>query len=306
MKLGSTLWHTPNFSTREICTQAKFVEDIGFDSFWLPENHFSEAAIPDPLMLLAAASAETTSLKLGTSSLLITLRDPLLTAESISVLDNLSGGRIIIGVGRGFVKQTLEAFNVDPREKRETFEKNLLLIRKSLRGERIKINDQTEAVITLSPATIQNPHPPIWLAAFGPKALHQAGTLGLPYIASPVETLSKLISNTLIYEDAYQNSVGKAQKVRPIMRTIFASEKKHLVDLVKSTIKKNIQKYPVEVDNNIDSWTIIGDPGYVRDKISHYRERLGITDLVVTKFRLPPIDFDTYQQSLRHIVQNKS
>ena len=117
MKIGLTYWLVDELSAHSISSQARFGESLGFDSFWLPENHFNEIALPDPLMLLSAVSATTSSIKLGTSSYLLPLRNPLMAAEQVAILDNLSQGRLILGVGRGYATGTLKAFNVKPQEK---------------------------------------------------------------------------------------------------------------------------------------------------------------------------------------------
>ena len=65
----------------------------------MPENHFGLQAIPDPLMLLASIAGATQSIRLGTTSYLLTLRNPLQAAEQVAVLDRLSGGRLMLGVG---------------------------------------------------------------------------------------------------------------------------------------------------------------------------------------------------------------
>ena len=73
LHVGITPWDFSSLSAKNLVNQAVFVEDLGYDSFWLPENHFGENAIPDPLSLLAAISGVTSKIKLGTTSYLLTL-----------------------------------------------------------------------------------------------------------------------------------------------------------------------------------------------------------------------------------------
>ena len=83
LHLGITPWQLNAPSAAGIGEQAAFAESHGYESFWLPENHFGEGALPDPLMLLASAAATTTSIKLATTSYLLTLRNPLQAAEQV-------------------------------------------------------------------------------------------------------------------------------------------------------------------------------------------------------------------------------
>lgn len=301
MRLGLTYWLVDDISANSISSQAKFGESLGFSSFWLPESHFNEAALPDPLMLLSAVSATTTSIKLGTSSFLLPLRNPLLTAEQVAMLDNLSNGRLILGVGRGYASGTLKAFNVKPQEKRERFEWCLKIMVDAWSGKEISLDNESEPV-TIKPLPVQVPYPPIWIAAFGPKALRQAGRLGLPYIASPIETLSQLEKNLKIFSDAAIQAEHAPIKTMPVMRTIFICDNKNELKEIKNAIGKAKMPPGLETSPQISDWAIIGEKGYVVDKIQQYKETLGITDLIVTRLRLAKISDKRFRRSLEQIA----
>lgn len=193
--LGLTPWdYDARISAERISAQATRAEALGYESFWLPEHHFSgPQANPSPLLLLSAAAAVTKKLKLATTSLLLPVRHPLHVAAEVAVLDHLSGGRVILGLGRGFQRELFRAFDVPTREKRDRFEAALALILDAWGGK--PVTEGEGPPVTLSPLPLQQPHPPLWVAAFGPKALAQAGRLGLPYVASPIETLERLEAN---------------------------------------------------------------------------------------------------------------
>ena len=174
MKLGVTPWDFGQRTAQALTQQAQAAEALGYDSFWLPENHFNPGALPDPLMLLAGVAAGTSRLKLATTSYLLPLRHPLQAAEQVAVLDQLSGGRVILGIGRGYAPSMLQAFNVEPSQKRRVFEASLDKMRCAWRGEPVVLDDGVTSVV-LDPLPVQQPHPPLWVAAFGPKALAQAG-----------------------------------------------------------------------------------------------------------------------------------
>ncbi|GIS97567.1 MAG: hypothetical protein CM1200mP24_08510 [Gammaproteobacteria bacterium] len=185
MRLGLTPWIiSGTVDAQTLSRQAALAENWGYESFWLPENHFTgDGAIPEPLMLLAGAAASTTKIRLATTSFLLTLRHPLQAAEQFAVLDQLSNGRVILGVGRGYAPDMLAAFNVPAKDKRQIFKTVLDTMRRAWTGEPITMEGSSKPV-TISPLPFQKPYPPIWVAAFGPKALRQAGMLGMPYLAS--------------------------------------------------------------------------------------------------------------------------
>ena len=196
MRLGLTPWIiSGTVDAQSLSRQAALAENWGYESFWLPENHFTgDGAIPEPLMLLAGAAASTTKIRLATTSFLLTLRHPLQAAEQVAVLDQLSNGRVILGVGRGYAPDMLAAFNVPAKDKRQIFKTVLDTMRRAWTGEPITMEGSSEPV-TISPLPFQKPYPPIWVAAFGPKALRQAGMLGMPYLASPMEPIGRLREN---------------------------------------------------------------------------------------------------------------
>ena len=77
--------------------------------------------MPEPMLLLAAVAARTTTIKLGTTSYLLPIRNALQAAEQVAVLDQISGGRLILGLGRGFEKKNAERFRCScKREARTT------------------------------------------------------------------------------------------------------------------------------------------------------------------------------------------
>jgi len=223
MKIGLTYWLVDELSANSISSQARFGESLGFDSFWLPENHFNEIALPDPLMLLSAVSATTSSIKLGTSSYLLPLRNPLMAAEQVAILDNLSHGRLILGVGRGYATGTLKAFNVKPQEKRERFEWCLKIMLEAWAGKGVSLNDEFTPV-NVKPLPIQAPHPPIWIAANHDNAIKRAARRGYSWYVNPhagYETIKRQIE---LYHETAENADSGAPKKLPIMREVFVHD----------------------------------------------------------------------------------
>lgn len=303
MLLGLTPWNFNDLSATSLAGQARFAESVGYESFWLPENHFNASAIPDPLMLLASVAAATTTLRLATSSYLLPLRHPLLAAEQVAVLDQLSNGRVLLGVGRGYSHQALKAFNIEPSEKRRQFEWALELMIRAWSGAPVTTADDDDAGVVIDPLPVQRPHPPIWVAAFGPKALAQAGRLGLPYIASPIETIDTLKANFDAHGLAVVEAGHAAVATRPIMRTIFVSENAAEVSALRERLA--VSKLPTgnQAHPAVDEWAIIGDSKYVIDKLAEYKAVLNATHLVVTRLRLDGIGEAKLKASVARVVE---
>ncbi|XOV84643.1 MAG: LLM class flavin-dependent oxidoreductase [bacterium] len=290
LHLGLTPWNFSDLSAMSLCEQAQFAESCGYESIWLPENHFGANALPDPLTLLASVAGATQSIRLGTTSYLLTLRNPLQAAEQVAVLDQLSGGRLILGVGRGYAPEMLRAFHVPAREKRRIFAWTLGLMKDAWSGKPISLDGNVEHAVEVHPRPLQQPHPPLWVAAFGPKALAQAGSLGLPYLCSPMESLATLESNYVQHVQAAAAAGIAAPSTIPLMRTVFVSENAALVNKVKTTLVEKSENVRLADGEGIDDWTLIGSPAQVLEKLQQYQDCLGMTHLVATRLRIGGIE----------------
>ena len=267
--------------------QAETADRLGFHSLWLPESHFqARGSNPAPLLLLAALAARTERIRLATTSYLLTIRHPLLVAEEVAVLDRLCGGRLILGVGRGFRPDLFEAFDVPRASKRDRFEAALETMVRAWAGDSIRPGEHAEP-LRLSPEPLQKPHPPIWVAAFGPKALAQAGRLGLPYLASPIEPVARLVENYARHREAAPESLAYEALPVPIMRTIFISRDDAVLARVCEGLREQGRAlssgrgFLRDLDlDDIDAWALVGTPERVADLVAQYREKLGVTHMV--------------------------
>ena len=303
MEIAVTAWRSEDgWSAAALCGQAERAEAMGFHSYWLPENHFDGPhAIPSPLTLLAAAAARTRRLKLGTTSYLLPIRHPIQAAEEVAVLDQLSGGRVILGIGRGIQDAVFEVFGLSSRDKRARFKANLNTMLKAWRGEPVNEGSSGNPV-RLAPLPLQQPHPPLWVAAFGPLALQQVGGLGLPYLASPIEPLDSLAENYALHARAAADAGHRLAATVPVMRTVFITPTRSLATRVKEKLAKTL---PPSLQRNaagIDEWAIIGERSFARDRIAQYVETLNITHLIGGG-RLPALPDADLLQSHEWLVQ---
>lgn len=307
MKLGVTPWNFSDLSAASLGAQAQLAEALGCHSFWLPENHFNVGAIPDPLMLLASVAGVTQSIRLATTSYLLTLRNPLQAAEQVAVLDQLSGGRVILGVGRGYAADMLAAFKVVPKNKRRIFADTLEVMQQAWSGEPVAIGEPNAdgelTTVTLDPLPVQQPHPPIWVAAFGPLALAQAGRLGMPYVASPMETLTELEANLEKYRQAGLEAGQAPAAEVPVMRSVFVCDDADRIATLRETLSNARLRLGKPEVMPAEDWTIVGDAGYVREKVAEYQSRLGMTHLIATRLRVPGLEQPELEASLKALAE---
>lgn len=302
MHIGITPWEMRDLSAASLSNQAVQAEQLGFESFFLPENHFAAGALPEPLMLLAAVAAATSSIRLGTTSYLLPVRHPIAAAEQVAVLDQLCNGRVILGLGRGFASNMFTAFSVDSRQKRKIFTDNLNLMLRAWAGEAIDFDADKDA-IEIHPLPVQRPHPELWVAAFGPKALAQVAAFNLPYLASPMEPLAVLAANYQSIRDLVAESGSSDSDLTgvPVMRSVFASTNAKECDVIRRALAD--AKFPrQEAAIEVDDWAIVGEPNFVSEQVARYRETLGMTHLIVTRPRVQGLPQQQIERSVALIA----
>jgi len=97
-------------------------ESLGFESLWTVDHHFSGYSMsPDPLQILTWFAGQTQDLLLGTAVIVLPWHDPIRVAEQVTLLDNMSGGRLLLGIGRGLARLEYEGFRIDRSTSRERF-----------------------------------------------------------------------------------------------------------------------------------------------------------------------------------------
>jgi alkanesulfonate monooxygenase SsuD/methylene tetrahydromethanopterin reductase-like flavin-dependent oxidoreductase (luciferase family) len=118
---------------KEEMRQILYGEELGFESIWMTEHHFSDYSVsPSPMQYLSWLAGKTRTMRLGTSVIVVPWHDPVRVAEEIAVLDHLSDGRAIIGFGRGLGRMEYEGFRVDQARAREIFDESVPIILKAL------------------------------------------------------------------------------------------------------------------------------------------------------------------------------
>jgi len=274
-------------------------EALGLHSAWLPESHFTPGASPSPLVVLAAFAARTKRLRLGTTSLLVSIHHPLRVAEEVSVLDAISRGRVWVGLGRGFRAPLFGGFGVEASAKRDRFDEALDALLAAWSGEPLVLDgahfDTGGRLVRAALRPVQRPHPPLLVAAFGRKGLRQAAVRGLPYLASPLESLELLEENHAFHREHLAYPIADHVAKAPVMRTVYAARD----DLDAARVHAGLEAEAARraagrlppvlaraAAGGVDDRAIVGTPERVAERIALYRERVGM-DLLIARTQVP-------------------
>lgn len=225
MKLGASYWTTEYGAP--VTEVARMAEAAGCESFFVPEHTHvpvdRESIRPtaatgqsppeldreyhhmlDPFVSLGAIAAVTSTIKIGTAICLVPVRDPIITAKAVATLDQISGGRVLFGVGAGWLKEELVDHGIDPanrwrllREKVEAMKAIWTEEEPSFEGTLVKFPK-----CTCWPKPVQSPHPPVLVGMHGPRALKHVVEWGDEWLPGIGEIDERMVELRELAEEA--------------------------------------------------------------------------------------------------------
>jgi alkanesulfonate monooxygenase SsuD/methylene tetrahydromethanopterin reductase-like flavin-dependent oxidoreductase (luciferase family) len=166
----------------------RLADEAGFRTAWFPEHHLIQyIACPSPLMMAVNAAAVTRRIRVGAAILVIPYYNPLRLAGELGMADVLTGGRLEIGVGRGAFEYEFDRFGIDERIGAARLREGMEVVQGLLTQDDFAFTGET---IRFGPATavprpLQQPHPPIWVAARSPDTIRWALQHGYDLLATP-------------------------------------------------------------------------------------------------------------------------
>ena len=183
---------------------AVVAEEAGFDTATIGHHHFMAGNLADPLTFLAAVAARTSTLRVGTGIFQLPIHNPVRVAEQVATVDQISGGRITLGVGMGWWPLEYEVHGSVFRQRGARMEEALEILRLVWTEEEVAYDGRFHSfpALTVHPRPVQEPHPPLWVAGVAPAAVDRAARLGDAWIWGPVQSLSAGLACLDVYRPA--------------------------------------------------------------------------------------------------------
>jgi len=184
--------------------QACLAEAAGFDGLWLTEHNFTgESVYCDPIPFATAVAARTSRIRIGFAVIQLALRHPIRLAVQLALLDNLSGGRIDVGVGHGtnYNEYEFVGYGLRSDDSRDRMVETLdVMIRAWTQAPLVHQGKFYQLQLPeLRPRPRQRPHPPIWRATSSAGALRECGRLGAPILLARIP-LARVPERLALYE----------------------------------------------------------------------------------------------------------
>ncbi len=145
---------------------AQAADRLGFGSVWCAEHHFSSYGyLSRPLMFATHLASKTERIRVGSAVVVLPLHHPLIVAEEIATADMLSGGRLDVGLGRGYQSYEFERLGHSLGNSREQFDEGIDILLKAFEGKPFSYEGKHYRFgeTSVFPVPVQNPHPPIWV-----------------------------------------------------------------------------------------------------------------------------------------------
>jgi alkanesulfonate monooxygenase SsuD/methylene tetrahydromethanopterin reductase-like flavin-dependent oxidoreductase (luciferase family) len=172
----------------ETIDQIVLADQLGLHKAWVAEHHFSNYGYAtNPLLIIAKAAGLTRQIRFGQAIIVTPFWHPLRLAEDITLTNILTGGRLDIGIGRGYQKMETDAFELKLEESRALFLEQLEIMKKAWTEDDFTHQGQFFTIlrpITMLPKPLQKPHPRIWIACQSEQTIDWAADQGYSPIFS--------------------------------------------------------------------------------------------------------------------------
>jgi alkanesulfonate monooxygenase SsuD/methylene tetrahydromethanopterin reductase-like flavin-dependent oxidoreductase (luciferase family) len=204
---------------------AELYDRAGFFAYHVAEHHSTPLGLSSsPLLFLSSVAQRTRTLRIGPLVLPLPLYHPLRVYEEICMLDNLSGGRLELGVGRGISPHELALFGLDPDTAQGRFTEALSLLHKAFNTDELSFSGDfynfSEVPLTIKPQ--QQPTPPLWYGVIRPDTAEWAAKQGMNIVcgSGPVEEIKAAIER---YQATARRQEGQREPLLGMMRQIVVA-----------------------------------------------------------------------------------
>jgi alkanesulfonate monooxygenase SsuD/methylene tetrahydromethanopterin reductase-like flavin-dependent oxidoreductase (luciferase family) len=281
-------------------TQA--AEELGFANMWLAEHHFSTYGyLSRPLTFALHLADRTRRIRVGTAVIVVPLHHPLVISEEIATVDLLSGGRLDVGLGRGYQRYEFERLGQRLDQSRDRWEEAVDIILLALTGRPFHYDGEHFTIdeTTVFPQCVQQPHPPIWVTAQSPESVQATVRRGFNLVSGgfgvPLERLRE-------FRQVFDDQMARTPPAHPIhvgtQRPVYvtdneadaraAAEQARWNMRVTLSLRNNYERVedghamavPFEnepsTDDILGKFSVIGTPDTCIQQIRAIREAMGI------------------------------
>ena len=296
-----------------VTAEIQAADALGYDTAWVAEHHFSNeyGIMPDVFTYLGYLAARTSRIRLGTAVVTVPLYDPVRVVENMAFVDNLSNGRVVLGLGSGYRPYEFEGFGRDFDNRRDVQEEAIGLILELLHGRRTAhkgtyFRSSIEAPYEIFPVSVQEPHPPLFMAAGTERSMAYAARHGFGLMLSTLPSFETLGRQIAFYRE--RCSGAPAQLARnpahgkvDVARWVYVAESdaearrdsadgivRHLTHFLGGStagylgnVSEKDRTARLDYDELATTTLLHGSPETVTRRLRELREKTGLTSLLL-------------------------
>jgi len=280
----------------EIIEQVQWLDQIGADLVWFTEHHFVEDGyLPSWIPVAGAMSAVTEHVRFGTDICLMPFNHPLRLAEDLAVLDNLSGGRVELGLGMGYAPHEFRGFGLPVSRRVSLMDEGIEVLQRCFSGERFSYSGRRYRFedVQITPGYVQEGGPPLWVAAMSEAGARRAAKYNTNFLPQGlrsrsfdpwVEALSESGRNPWDYRVGIIRSILVTDDRNTDWPVIRAAERYRMA-LYQKFFEESGEGFGERGEPVPQTW-IVGDVDHCVSELIAFIDEFGITDLVT--MALPP------------------
>ena len=235
-------------------------EELGFHSAWAQESVLGAKPQFGPVEAMTYAAACSQRLRLGCAVFVSTLYSPVHLAKSLSTLDQLSRGRIEIGVGTGGGGRPFAAFGVDPHRYVARFTEGLALMKRLWTDARVTFDGQFWQLkdVPMEPKPFQKPFPPVWIGGAAPTAVRRAVRLGNGFFGAGSTPTARFADQVQVVREALAEA-GRAAGDFPIAKRVYIAVDED-ADRARERMNTELERLYGRRSETIESAAVTGTP----------------------------------------------
>ena len=280
---------------RRALERVQIMDGAGYDAVWLAEHHFSTYSVCPSVHIMGMHVADITrNLRIGTGVSLAAFYHPLRLAEEVALLDNLSGGRVNWGAGRGFDRKEMEVFGVARDDSYARFRENVDIVLQAWRDEPLTYEGRFHSFdnVEVLPKPLQDPMP-AWVASTSPEAIEWSARRGHAILMDPHATHEECASKYANYRAALEEHGMEQRQDTPMARLVAIARTDEAAEAIaREGARWTLDSYAApapgapskeeRIERYVNEVIIHGSPAKVVDELKRLEEEIPLNYLLAS------------------------
>ena len=280
---------------RRALERVRIMDGAGFDAVWLAEHHFSTYSVCPSVHIMGMHVADITrKLRIGTGVSLAAFYHPLRLAEEVALLDNLSGGRVNWGAGRGFDRKEMEVFGVEREESYARFRENVEVVQGAWRDGALDYAGRfnTYRDVEVLPKPLQDPMP-TWIASSSAEAIDWSASRGHAILMDPHSTHEEIAAKYARYRSALEEGGFENRQDTPMARLLAIARTDEAAErIAREGARWTLDSYAApgpgapskeeRIERYVNEVVVHGSPAKVVDELKRLEEEIPLNYLLAS------------------------